>query len=350
MIKQSLKLRIFLKVISFILKKVEMDSNSTDCYFMNTTSQLIVNLSVYGASTFIGAVSFLSSIVLILVAKGYKEFIYRLVLYMAVDGLIACPVRISYSFERDYNVVNEIFFTTDVIVIYLIYVYSFLLCWLGLYLFSLAVFKVQLKKTKHETIGLVTVLVIPLTFLWVFPWMTKNSAFCEDTYSFKLVAFQNIPNFSSVILTTIFIGAVLIILCKNAVNRVENTLQQQHRKAVREIVPFVIFVIAHQIAVFITTGALAFQLYVAMFKKNDKAPFFVWELFDLWPIAVISLPILLLSQPRIRHRIKWTCRRSPNVQVTTDNERATIIHQSSGVRQPSYSYCSIPHETSSAMN
>ena len=55
---------------------------------------------------------------------------------------------------------------------YVIDVYFFLLCWLGLYLFSLAVFRVQLMKTKHEAIGLVTVLVTPgpLTFSIVLIW------------------------------------------------------------------------------------------------------------------------------------------------------------------------------------
>ena len=36
----------------------------------------VVNLSVYGATTSIGAISSLAAVVIILVAKGYKEFVY----------------------------------------------------------------------------------------------------------------------------------------------------------------------------------------------------------------------------------------------------------------------------------
>ena len=70
-------------------------SNSSDCYnFTNHTNQLIIDLSVNGATTSIGAVSALTAIVLILVAKAHKEFIYRLILYMAVDAEIGCLASI----------------------------------------------------------------------------------------------------------------------------------------------------------------------------------------------------------------------------------------------------------------
>ena len=106
------------------------------------------------------------AIVLILVAKAYKEFIYRVVLYMAVAVAIGLLASILNVFEIDYSKRFEIVaLLLNYTFLYLIYVHSFLLCWLGLYLFSLAVFRVQLKKTEHEAIGLVTVLVTPLTFL-----------------------------------------------------------------------------------------------------------------------------------------------------------------------------------------
>ena len=325
-------------------------NNSTDCYsFTNSTSHLIINLSVYGATTSIGAVSCLTAIFLILVAKAYKEFIYRLLLYMAVDGLLGCLAALVYNTETDYNIPHTIAMTTNLLMNYFIYVYCLQFCWIGLHLFSLAVFRVNIKKAKHEAIGLVTVLVSPFTFLWVFPWMTRERSLCENTYNLKelkLVLLFNIPIISSAVLTSIFIGAVLMMLCKNAINRAENTLQHQHRKAVRETIPLLVFVSVHQISAFVTVGILVCQLFLAM--EKERSPFFLWELFDLWPIDTVSIPILLLVQPHIRRRIK--CRRSPTVQVTTDNERATIIHQSSGVQQPSNSYCSIPHETSSVIN
>ena len=316
-----------------------MSNNSTHCYhFLNNTDYLVIDGSIflYSASVSIGAVSALTAIVFILVAKAHNEFIYRLILYMAVDAVIGCLVSLAHKFEIEYSIRFEIALPTYLLKLYLVYVYSFLLCWLGLYLFSLAVFRVQLKKTKHEAIGLVTVLVTPLTFLWVIVTVLK----CEDNKSMKLTYFLNTPHFVSILLSCLFIGAVLLMLCKNAVNRAENTLQQQHRKALRKIIPFVVFVMAYQIADIIYMGILASQL--CMVEENKK----VQAIYTtaLWPAIPVSLPILLVYEPRIRHRIKcrkpqWRLTRSTNI------EHFPTIHQSTGVSQPSDTHYSVQHES-----
>ena len=312
--------------------------NSSDCQSVfNSTTQLVVNLSVYGATTSIGAISSLAAVVIILVAKGYKEFVYRLLLYMAVDCLIGFPIHLAYKFELHFNVHHGLTIPTDFLIDYFICVYLFLLCWLGLYLFLLAVLKVQIKKIKHEAIGLVIVLVIPLTFLWIFPW--KKIALCDDTKEIKVIWLTNISFLSATLLSCLFTGAMLIILCKKAVTRVENnTLQQQYRKAVRETIPFVVFVITHQVFSIELVSVLSYQEY--MTTGNKEIPFLLWEAIDIWPVGAISLPLLLLSQSRIRLAIK--CKKSPkNINATT-----CTIHQSSGASQPSNTYFSAQHENS----
>ena len=321
-------------------------NSSTDCYsFMNNSYELIINLSVYGATTSIGAVSALTAIVLILVAKGYKEFVYRLILYMALDFVLGYPFMLTWrilvdSYQLNYIVINTLLNT---MMNYAVYVYLFLLCWLGLYLFLLAVFRVQLKKTKHEAIGLVTVLVTPLTFLWVFPWKVRNTL-CEASYSLeqiKLVIYYNIPNISSILLSCAFIGAVLITLCRSA--RKQDTLQQQHRRAVRETIPLVVFMITHQVAVLINASVLAYQLYMA--QSGKRVSFLLWEFFDLWPLVGVSLPILLLSQPRIRRSIKCCLTRSQQHDQQTNYEYPKTSPQSSCFQQTSRTYFSVPYET-----
>ena len=88
--------------------------NSSDCHSVfNSTTQLVVNLSVYGATTSIGAISSLAAVVIILVAKGYKEFVYRLLLYMAVDNLLGFPIYLAYKFEVNYNVLHDLTIPTS---------------------------------------------------------------------------------------------------------------------------------------------------------------------------------------------------------------------------------------------
>ena len=318
---------------------MDATSNSTDCYyFINTTSRFIIDLSVSGAAAFIGAVSALTAIGLILVAKAHKDFIYRLLLYMATVALFSCLDEIATSFVTDYKLRYEVAQLTNAMKNYFVCVYSFLLCWLGLYLFSLAVFRVQLKKTKHEAIGLVTVLVAPLTFLWVFPWKERSTVSCTDKYNFKLKFYFNIPVSLSILLSFIFIGAVLMTLCKNAMKRVENTLQQQHRKAVRETIPLLVFMTAHQIALMSEMVIAACQLYLA-----QDASFVLWESYGLWPLVVIFIPILMVCHPRIRHKIKCKRMQKHNINKHITSGYGTTVQQS---HPSSYTHYSSPHESS----
>ena len=318
-------------------------NNSTDCYnYVNGTIQLIINLSMNGATCLIGAGSCLTAIVLILAAKGHKVFIYRLLLYMAVDGFLGCLITLAFIFERDYNAqYYEVVISTYCISNYLVDVYSFLLCWLVLYLFSLAVFRVQLKKTKHEAIGLVTVLVTPLTFLWVFPWKMRKSNFCVNSNVIQYISIIGIPITLLMVLSCLFIGAMLTMLCLNAVKRVENTLQQQHRKAVRETIPLVVFTIAHIITLLMEIAILVSAIY---FTEKEKVKFFLLQILQLWPILLISLPILLLFQPHIRRKVKF--RRSQRlININATSDYGTTVRQSNP-SSASYTHFSSPHEDS----
>ena len=140
------------------------------------------------------------------------------------------------------------------------------------------------------------------------------------------------------LLSCLFIGTVLIVLCKNVVKRVENTLQQQHRKAVRETIPLVVFKIAR-----IVTLVMVIVITVTDFNFSERETF-QFQIFQLWPIIFVFLPILLLFQPHIRHKIK--CRRSKKlINVNAASGYSTTVHQSYP-SSASYTHFSNPHESS----
>ena len=121
---------------------------------------------------------------------------------------------------------------------------------------------------------------------------------------------------------------------KNAMNRVENTLQQQHRKAVRETIPLLVFIIANLVSVMVF---IACQLYLA---QDDS--FILLEIYCLWPLGVIFLPILMVCHPRIRHNIKRKRLQDyKNMHITSGY--GTTVQQS---HPSSYTHYSSPHESS----
>ena len=146
-----------------------------------------------------------------------------------------------------------------------------------------------------------------------------------------------IPINLSILLSFIFIGAVLMTFCKNAMNRVENTLQQQHRKAVRETIPLLVFMTANLIGIVSEMVIIACQLYLA-----QDSSFILRETYGLWPLGVILLPILMVCHPRIRRKVKckWL-QKYKNKHITSGY--GTTVQQS---HPSSYTHYSSPHKSS----
>ena len=133
---------------------------------------------------------------------------------------------------------------------------------------------------------------------------------------------------------------MLTILSKKSVERVKNTLQQQHRKAVRETIPLVVFMIAHIVTLILVMVMLAYQYYFAKI--------IIWQSHIMWPIVLVSLPILLLFQPHIRRKIK--CRRPQRlININATSGYGTTVHQSHP-SSASYTHFSSPHESSHSIN
>ena len=54
----------------------------------------------------------------------------------------------------------------------------------------------------------------------------------------------------------------------------------------KETIPLVVFVIAHQIALLINAGVLTYQLLMA--ESGKRVNVLLWELFHLWPLAGVK--------------------------------------------------------------
>ena len=153
-----------------------LEENNTNC--LNLSSEYHIVLSTtFTASCSVGVLSSLAAIILLLVSKGYKEFIHRLFLYLSTAALVACAIQLLYSIRYDYMESQDTWLVRFIIFIlsYSSWTYFLFLCWIGFYVFWLIMHHVQLKKPKHEVTGLVFVLLSPLTVLWVSLWQLKES-------------------------------------------------------------------------------------------------------------------------------------------------------------------------------
>ena len=280
------------------------------------------------ATTSVGVVLSVVSLVLILVSKAYKDFMHRLLCYMATCAFVFMVTSFLRLSSSEYVVM-----VCYVLVFHCVFTYFLLLLWITLYLFVLAVLRVQLKNAKHEAIGLVTVLVMPLIFSWVIPWQIKPA----DLYNIRsmlicLCLFYS-PVLLSILVTTVTSGMIFVILYRGSVSG--GACNLLHKKALKEAVPFLVFILVHQAVILLVFVCLVFHI-VKVKEGKEPSPVSV-ILFNLYPLALVLLPVLLLCQPRIQHNLRCKRRHSASTQQPT-------VHQCT-VQQTSHTHFSVAPET-----
>ena len=201
----------------------------------------------------------LLSLILLLLSKAYKDFLHRLLCYMSVSAsVILISVFMPLVDSKAVRLAGSF------VCIYTAVVYCLLLFWIGMYLFLLALFRVQLKKTKHEVIGMVTVLVTPLAFAWVIPWTIARDPAAGFEFKYSSTSFlificiTYMPVLAAVVTAMLTIGVVFVHLIRGALNGA-NGYSLLHRKALKEAAPFLLYIFIHQAVVMVLFGSVIYM-------------------------------------------------------------------------------------------
>ena len=136
--------------------------NSTNCLDFNLSrvEYIISNTTITTSSSF-GVVSSLFAIVIICYTKAYKEHIHRLLLYLSVMAFISSLSTLTdegVRWARGIDAFHHWIIVPRLVMGYALTTYYLLLCWVALYILSLARHWVCFKKARHEVLGLVLVL------------------------------------------------------------------------------------------------------------------------------------------------------------------------------------------------
>ena len=271
----------------------------------------------------------MATVLLVFTSKAYKLFIHRLFLYLSVSAF----VLLSSSYMDLLNYKCAAFFKY-LLLIYSSYVYFLLLFWIIFYLFLLAAFRVQPNQLKHEVIGVVAVLVLPLSVEWVIPWKFDSS----NSFSAIYLYIFYIPLFVFVLLTSVILAAVLACLVRGALKR--DAYSSLHKKAIKETLPLLIFVSIHQ-------PVMLFNLvyHVVGLSSKIHIPTF-WEvLTDLYPLVFVLMPVLLLIQPHIRQSLRCAKRHNKSVSDSASVQQSAV-QGGSHTHQTSHTHYTVPAETS----
>ena len=163
--------------------------NSTSCLDFNLSrvEYVISNTTITTSSSF-GVVSSLFAIFIICYTKAYKEHIHRLLLYLSVMAFISSLSTLTdevVRWARGIDAFQHWIIVPRLVMGYALTTYYLLLCWVALYILSLARHWVCFKKTRHEVLGLVLVLASPLVVIWAVPVYGTKS--CSLNFRYLLV-------------------------------------------------------------------------------------------------------------------------------------------------------------------
>ena len=301
------------------------NNNSTACLMFNFSQH---EDSVIGptfiVTRIVGLLSSMAAIVLVLVTRSYLVTIYRIILYMSIaallfvigNSLLFIPYVLQERMPSIYNMISRS------LAGYLGLVYALVLCWIGVHVFLLAVCGVHLQKTKHELFGIAGVLLLPLIVTWAIPFYASGPCTLNPSFlTVVLCGFYLVSTFLAVLTVT----SVILSLCKGLLK-----VKKVNRRALKELAPYLLFIIIQNI-----NSILLLTDYALMMKKERMEKLFVFSSIVtlVFAVSIISIPLLLLSQPHIRSRLKnkmchCKCGGKDEGILPTTTQRQTTVQQS----------------------
>ena len=254
------------------------------------------------------------TISIILLQKAYKVFVHRLALYLTVTSLVdsivflvrpvATEQKCGYLLVKDnnYSLCAAMGFFSE----YSILTVIALLFWVTFHIFTLAVFKQNLYKSRKNEVACVVIAIVMPFLISIVPFISFNGngvmyglavpwcwikATDDNCNSYREGFIEQLALFFGpltllILFNFVVMVAAIIVLCRGTMTG-ENKplLQNQHKKALKEIWPLLLYPIFFNVIFCLTIGP---RIYYDVTQNGTLA---------LWVIHSAALPCLILFIP-----------------------------------------------------
>ena len=327
---------LFASKFACILWSVCKMSNGLDCSY-----------DWFMTSGYVGAVSSVAAIVLILCSKAYKDFFHRLYLYIATSALVlsvcwcveqVIPIpetdQLGDSVESVFNIIGLalIFFSSSLI--------ALVTCWLSFHVFLMVTCGVtSLKKWPFEIAGIILVLGLSLPFTATSIWLLYILFYPTCKSDLVVVAMANIvgspfylnTGVSIFGITFISIATIALIIRSFCSTQLNGGVRKFYRQALKAALPFLLL----QICWFLFGFVIA-SIHMSYFLSlsNDTYQMILNGLIifiSLYPCSFVLLPLLLLCQPQVTRNLKCRRGRGRGREEEDHSETAPFSHWSTEV-------------------
>ncbi|KAL5489320.1 hypothetical protein EMCRGX_G018400 [Ephydatia muelleri] len=287
---------------------------------------------VYLAFALPAASVYAATIALIVATKTYHQFIHRLRLYLAIAGLahaVAIALEVSPAdISRNDNSTVVVKSGWDWACTlfgafgqYCSIFQTLVTAWISVYVFTLVAFYEQLKRRRHEVVGLVVVIFAPLLLTWepligASYGLTGTACWISDDYGrnsslgFTLsIALSLVPN-TILTLASILLLVLASVLLAWAASKRNGYLRKQNRKALKQVLPLMLYPAAY----FITY--LVFLVLIVSGASDDATDVIVVSLLQTCSLVLMT-SLLLHEKFRVNCKGMFSslCRRAGSQHV-----------------------------------
>ena len=291
-------------------------------------------ITAFAVLPVVGFVSYSLTIGMIVRIAAYRTFRHRLMLYLAIAGVMrtiglwleVLPVDIE---QPDDNPVSVRDGWSDVCTFsgfysqYTGFVVAFIVIWICLHMFTFVVFQNRLSRPKQEVFGGLVVLLVPLLVSWepfikdsygltgVTCWIKDT---CQDGANYSLViklCVNLVPSFFLHVVDVVLILAAIFALIRSSRR---GLLKHKHWLAIKEILPLIMFPLVYIV--------IEFGRIVVDFAGNGSE--FYYALSDvvsvcLFEIATVTVPLSLILQSGFRDQLTAMLRPSNPLKTSASD-------------------------------
>ena len=244
----------------------------------------------------VGTVSSLTSIGPILVSKAYKDFLYRLYLYISVSAIVEsmCWTMMLATTASDGYIITVIL---SALINYSGSVFNLTSCWIGFDVFLMVMCGVTgLRRRALEIAGVTLLLVLPLPLMIMNTYFLVYKKVLPGTCIWTLVDSKvNLLDITSISTLTIgvytfgvlFVSIATTSLCIRPLfsTQLNGEVRKFYRRALKGAFPFLILLIC----------GLGYNITFFLGLRN----FYASIITLLLPCIFVLLPVLLLCQPPV---------------------------------------------------
>ena len=267
----------------------------------------------YNSVTILAAVASCITIFIIGFQKAYKEFVHRLTLYLTITSLVSSftfllhfgtiEQKCGYLVVKDNN--YSLCKAMGFLVVYFSLTMIVLLFWVTFHIFMLAVFKRHFYKSRKNEVACVVIAIVMPFLISIVPfipfngngimydlsvpwcWIRATDENCNtlsEGFIEQLALFFG-PLALLILFNFVVIVAAIFVLCRGTKENTDLHLQSQHKKALKETWPLLLYPILFNIIFALTIST---RLYYNVKQNGTLA---------LWVIHTAARPCLFLFIP-----------------------------------------------------